>query len=164
MKIYLASSWRNERYSDILSWLRLEGHEVYDFKNPESSFSWSQVMPEHQNNEPVPAHVMVGALNHPLAVAGFSQDMEALAAADAVILVLPCGRSAHLELGWAVAAGKPTCVLLEEPCTPELMYSMVNRLTVSENDALDWASRVSSMLGKRAALQREIAYVEGELT
>ena len=33
-KIYLASSWRNTVYNDILYLLRQVGHEVYDFRNP----------------------------------------------------------------------------------------------------------------------------------
>lgn len=34
MKIYLASSWRNERQPAVLAALREAGHEVYDFRNP----------------------------------------------------------------------------------------------------------------------------------
>lgn len=33
-KIYVASSWRNSFQLDVVSFLRNEGHEVYDFKNP----------------------------------------------------------------------------------------------------------------------------------
>jgi hypothetical protein len=36
--------------------------------------------------------------------------------------VLPCGKSAHLELGGACGRGKRTIVLMAEPDTPELMY------------------------------------------
>lgn len=42
---------------------------------------------------------------------------------DCCVLVLPCGRSAHLELGYAIGAGKPTFILLAEG-EPELMYKM----------------------------------------
>jgi len=34
MKIYLASSWRNQYQADVLAALRVSGAEVYDFKNP----------------------------------------------------------------------------------------------------------------------------------
>lgn len=34
MKIYVASSWRNNRQPDVVKFLRDLGHEVYDFKNP----------------------------------------------------------------------------------------------------------------------------------
>ena len=43
-------------------------------------------------------------------------------AADATILVLPCGRSAHLELGYAAGLGQITGVLMNGPDEPELMY------------------------------------------
>ena len=33
-KIYLASSWRNERQPQAVQILRDAGHEVYDFRNP----------------------------------------------------------------------------------------------------------------------------------
>jgi hypothetical protein len=33
-KIYLASSWRNERQPELVRILREAGHEVYDFRNP----------------------------------------------------------------------------------------------------------------------------------
>jgi hypothetical protein len=31
-----------------------------------------------------------------------------------------------LELGWFVGQGRKTAVLLDDPCTPELMYRMVD--------------------------------------
>ena len=42
--------------------------------------------------------------------------------ADACVLVLPCGRSAHLEAGWFVGAGKPLHILQLDREEPELMY------------------------------------------
>jgi hypothetical protein len=36
MKLYIASSWRNEYYPDVVKTLCEEGHEVYDFRNPPS--------------------------------------------------------------------------------------------------------------------------------
>lgn len=48
------------------------------------------------------------------------------------------GRSAHLELGWAVGQGKKTAVLLDDPVTPELMYKMVDYLAPNVHDLLGW--------------------------
>lgn len=50
--------------------------------------------------------------------------------ADTFVLVLPCGRSAHLELGWACGQGKQTLILLDK-MEPELMVKMVDHLCVS---------------------------------
>lgn len=77
-------------------------------------------------------------VNHPTAVVGFAADFAAMEKADTFVLVLPCGKSAHLELGWAVGAGKRTAILLEDPIEPELMYRMVDHLSPSLLDLLDW--------------------------
>lgn len=146
--IYVASSWRNFAQQGVVQVLRSAGFEVYDFKNPpeRTGFKWSQVGLEHSNpleGNPRDADLadkreFVEALKHPRAAAGFASDFDAMKAADTFVLVLPCGRSAHLELGWAVGAGKRTAVLLDDPCTPELMYKMVDHLATSVLDLLDW--------------------------
>jgi hypothetical protein len=80
----------------------------------------------------------VAALSHPAAIQGFERDLGAMSAADTFVLVLPCGRSAHLELGWAVGAKKSTAVLLDDPCTPELMYRLVDLVTAAPADLVEW--------------------------
>ena len=77
------------------------------------------------------------SLEHPIAADGFHADMNALRSADACVLVMPCGRSAHLELGFCVGAGKPTAILLADG-EPELMYGMVDFLTPSLGEVVDW--------------------------
>ena len=32
-KIYVASSWRNKYYPEVVERLKKEGHDVYDFRN-----------------------------------------------------------------------------------------------------------------------------------
>lgn len=77
-------------------------------------------------------------VNHPRAVEGFEADFAAMQRADTFVLVLPCGKSAHLELGWAIGAGKRTAILLEDPVEPELMYRMADYLAPSLVDLLGW--------------------------
>ena len=130
MKIYVATSWRNERQPAIVAMLRADGHEVYDFRNPapgDHGFHWDAIDPVWQQWGPAE---YVQALEHPVAEAGFDKDMGALSQADAVVLVLPCGKSAHLEAGWAVGAGKRLFILLEpeDRVEPELMYKMTSRI------------------------------------
>jgi len=38
----------------------------------------------------------------------FHNDIKAMEACDACVLVLPCGRSAHTEAGWFAGRGKKT--------------------------------------------------------
>lgn len=136
LKIYVASSWRNDRQPDVVYALRACGHDVYDFKNPpnRSGFSWSSIDPNWREWTP---SEHVAALKHPLAQAGFESDMGALRACDLCVLVLPCGRSAHLELGWAAGAGKPTLVLEEQPIEADLMYLMCCRVCTSLGELLN---------------------------
>lgn len=138
MKIYLASSWRNTHQPEVLEELRAGGHTVYDFRHPvhpgdDYGFHWSSV---ESAPKPWTGEMLRAALTHPVAQAGFEADMGALRACDACVLVLPCGRSAHLELGWAAGAGKLTAVLMLGPEEPELMYRMLDNLSTSVTELL----------------------------
>lgn len=124
MKVYVASSWRNEHQQDVVAALRGDGHDVYDFKNPEPGdhgFAWSEVDPDWKKWT---TDRFSKALDHPIAAAGFGKDMRALEACGACVLVLPCGRSAHLELGWAAGQGRLTIVYSPKLEEPELMVRM----------------------------------------
>lgn len=141
-RIYVASSWRNMMQDLVVHLLRAAEFDVYDFKNPPQGNGFG--FHETGLNEglpadyPVPPATYLAALENPRAVEGFNADFDAMKWADTFVLVLPCGRSAHLELGWAVGAGKRTAILLENPCTPELMYKMVDYLAPSTFDLLGW--------------------------
>lgn len=139
MRIYVASSWRNKLQPFVVEALRREGHVVYDFRNPtpgDHGFSWKQCATDEQLKSPLRFRDEV--LTHPIAKAGFAKDMRALRGASATVLVLPCGRSAHLELGWAAGMGQKTIVLLDNPLSePELMYLMNTKICLSMNEVID---------------------------
>lgn len=150
--IYVASSWRNIMQVGVCAALKSAGIDHYDFKHPEpgsDGFHWSEVMPSYERVGPgmteqlADAKEYVDALDHPIAQLGYARDWDAMQRADTFVLVLPCGRSAHLELGWAVGAGKRTAILLDGDLndgkvTPELMYKMVDYLSPSLFDLLGW--------------------------
>lgn len=140
-RVYVASSWRNALQPSVVERLRAEGHEVYDFRNPrpgDHGFAWSDIDPDWQQWS---APEFRAALLHPVAQAGFTSDMDALRWADTCLLVLPCGRSAHLELGFAVGAGKRTIVLLSGTNEPELMYCMCDVLATTLDEAVSALER-----------------------
>ena len=137
MKIYVASSWRNERQPLVVSRLRQAEHDVYDFRNPgpeNYSFNWSQIDPGWQE------WTLKGyqdALDLPVACFGFDSDMQALSWCDVVIGVQPFGRSASLELGWGCGAGKHTVLLLAHG-EPELMLKMCDYLCITIDQVIKY--------------------------
>ncbi len=128
-RIYVASSWRNPHQPEVVACLRVAGHEVYDFRNPkpgDTGFAWKQVDPDQRLYSDAVAYRK--ALQHPIAKAGFDSDHAAMEWADTFVMVQPCGRSAHLELGWACGRGKDCWVLLEDGTEPELMLLEVGKI------------------------------------
>ena len=107
-RVYVASSWRNQYFPEVVKRLREAGHEVYDFRNPPhggAGFHWTDIDPN-------------------LAERQFQADIDALTWADTCVLVLPCGRSAHTEAGWMAGAGKRVVAYIPEMVEPELMYKL----------------------------------------
>jgi nucleoside 2-deoxyribosyltransferase len=117
MKIYLASSWRNQHYAATLELLRYLGAEVYDFK--QDGFSWSDIDPRWQEWSP---EAYKAALQHPVAIAGHKKGKDAMIAADVCVMVLPSGRSASFELGYMMGLGKVGLVFQPEKDEANLMY------------------------------------------
>lgn len=136
--IYVASSWRNERQPYIVEAIQLVGFDVYDFRNPapgDTGFHWSEIDEDWQNWRP---DQYIQGLDHRLAWEGFDKDFEAMNKAEAFVLVLPCGRSAHLELGWAIGAQVPNAILLDDQPEPELMYKMCDELFLDVDHMIEW--------------------------
>lgn len=134
MKIYVASSWRNEYQPMVVEVLRAMGHEVYDFRNPkegDNGFAWSDI---DENWEQWTAQEYVKAIKHPIAEDGFKSDFDAMKWADCCVMVLPCGRSANTEAGWMKGAGKKVYVLQLMQQEPELMYKIHDDILTSVHD------------------------------
>lgn len=137
MKIYVASSWRNIYQQNIVKLLRAIGNEVYDFRNPttnEYGFAWSQIDPDYKAWRTQDYIKLI--TEHPLAIKGFNLDYDAMTWADTCVLVMPCGRSAHIEAGYFNGARKNLIIYIPEPCEPELMYKMANRIITTEEELI----------------------------
>lgn len=126
MKIYVASSWRNLYFDDVFACISQNFPHVYNFKAP-GGFHWKQVL--GSDWEKVSLEEYKAGLEHPEAVSGFIKDEVALKTSKATVLILPCGRSAHLELGVAVGLEQFTAIYTPEPLEPELMYKFVDLIT-----------------------------------
>lgn len=148
ISIYVASSWRNEYQQDVVEQLRRETRcAVYDFRNPEegnAGFHWSEVDVDWQQWD---VAQFARGLEHPVAEKGYQLDMLALHRAEIVVLLLPSGRSAHLEAGWAAGRGKTVYVLSPEPMEPELMYKMARGVFASVTELVDVINSVALLAG-----------------
>lgn len=145
MKIYVASSWRNSEHQTLVKHLLYEGYDVYNFRNPrkgEPGFSWSEIDPLWEDWD---EDEYIEALNNPIAEKGFKFDFDALKDADVCIMLLPCGRSASLEFGWACGVGKHTAILVRQ-CEPELMVKMTDRLFTTYQELDAWLRYVDSKI------------------
>lgn len=137
MKIYVASSWRNEFYPEVVERLREAGFDVYDFRNPPSGdegFHWYNVS-EHWLDW-TPAEYRDN-LKHPLAERQFRNDIIAMESCDACVLVLPCGRSAHTEAGWFAGKGRKTIAYIPTKQEPELMYKLFDGIATTMDEVLE---------------------------
>lgn len=146
--VYVASSWRNEHQPGVVADLENAGHEVYDFRNPpgRAGFAWADIDPNWQSWT---TDEYIEHLEHPDARAGYMADMNGLDGCDATVLVMPCGRSAHLEAGYAAGANRLLFILLEPGKTaePELMYRMADLITDDVGLIIDYLDAVKDEIG-----------------
>lgn len=140
-KIYVASSWRNSwQPSTVIALRKL--YEVYDFRNPapdNTGFKWYDIDPHWPTWLPAQFRK---ALDHPIAQAGFKCDKDAMDWADTCLLVLPSGKSAHLEAGYMAGEGKK--VIVYSPATaiePELMYKLLGKICLNWTEVLEELAR-----------------------
>lgn len=127
--IYVASSWKNPKQVEIVRLLRSLGHEVFDFRNPEIEgygFNWDEVDPNWKEFKP---SQVVAALDRPVAQAHFELDYKAMRWATCCVLVLPAGRSSHIEAGWFAGSNRELHILLDQDDLGlELMYRVATKI------------------------------------
>lgn len=139
MKIYLIGSLKNPRIPEIAAELRAMGHEVFDdwyAAGPNADDHW-------RDYEQQRGRTYLQALKGHAARNVFNFDHRHLLQADAAILVLPAGKSGHLEIGYVagIATGMlmtstpgrmpKTAILLDNPERWDVMYQFAD--TVVEN-------------------------------
>lgn len=133
-RIYLVGSLRNPNILVIAKRLRDAGHEVFDdwfAAGPNADDIW-------RDYEKVRGRTFVEALAGPHAETVFTFDRTNILARDTVVLVLPAGKSAHLELGVACQAGKSTHILMEEENERwDIMYRFADQVHVTLESLID---------------------------
>lgn len=116
--IYLIGSLRNSKVPLIGNLLREAKFDVFDdwyAGGPNADDCWAAY-------ERGRGRTFVEALGGFSAAHTFMYDYHHLRNADIALLVLPAGKSAHLELGWMIGQGKPGYVLLDSPERWDVMY------------------------------------------
>lgn len=110
-KIYIVGSLRNDIIPDVANRIEAEtGWEAFDdwfSAGPEADDFWKA----HQRRR---GRTYSEALRGHAAGNTFRFDRGHLDTADAGLLVLPAGRSGHLELGYLSGRKVPTMILLDE--------------------------------------------------
>lgn len=137
MKVYIASSWKNETdVKSLAGFLRSRGFEVDDFTDDTRGrfiFHYSELGPIEQ-------HDAKSFLQHEKAQRAFAEDKKMIDWADAVVLLLPAGKSSHLEAGYAKGSGKKLIIYQWEFPKGEfdVMYGFADLVTDSLGDLVDF--------------------------
>jgi hypothetical protein len=118
--IYLIGSLENPKVPLIGNVLRKEGWDVFDdwfAAGPDADKQWRAY--EEQRG-----HSYIQALDGSAAHHVHEYDRDHLRRSQAAVLVLPAGRSGHLELGVHIGAGRPGYILLADDQAPkwDVMY------------------------------------------
>lgn len=124
-KIYIASSWKNEKaVLEIGKYLREIGHEVYMFCEEGSGhYCFGPQMFFEETGIQLDTITAKQALSYPQFQKAFEADKAGIDWADTVVILLPAGKSTHLEGGYAVGCGKDLFVLgLPVPGDFDAMY------------------------------------------
>lgn len=129
--IYLIGSLKNPNVPLVAVDLRLEGFEVFDAwysAGPDADDKWRE-------HERIRGRTFLEALQGSHAQFVYRFDREHLERATTAVLLLPAGKSGHLELGWALGNGKHGYILMNsEPERFDVMYDFADRVFANQDD------------------------------
>jgi hypothetical protein len=129
--IYLIGSLRNPEIPKLAKLLRAKGHDVFDdwfAAGPEADDYWQKYEKDRGRD-------YKQALDGYAVRNVFAFDRTHLNRVSTVCLVMPAGKSGHLELGYAAGLGKQTCIVFDkEPERWDAMYRFADEIY------MDWES------------------------
>lgn len=129
--IYLIGSLRNPNVPQVSEALRRAGVLVFDdwyAAGATADDSWRDYE-KARGRTFLDALVTSDAADHV-----FQFDRSWLKTCDAAVLVLPAGKSAHLELGWMLGQDKPGFILLDNPDRWDVMYKFATGVSERVSD------------------------------
>ena len=131
--IYLIGSLRNPKIIETAEKLRAAGHEVFDdwyAAGPEADDYW-------RDYEKAKGHTYKQGLQGYAAKNVYNFDKHHLDRNDMAVLVLPAGKSGHLELGYVIGSGKPGYILLDDPERWDVMYQFAKGVFYSVEELIE---------------------------
>lgn len=133
--IYLFGSLANPRILPITKQLREAGHVVFSewlAAGEGADEKWKVYFKDLGLS-------YKDTLNSDFVRTAFNFDLEHMQQADVGVLVMPAGRSGHLELGWMLGRGKRGYILFPdgEPERPDLMVLLATGIFFSVEDLID---------------------------
>lgn len=131
--IYLIGSLRNPEIPKIAMKLRETGLEVFDdwyAAGERADDSWRDY--EQSRGSSYQEALQGLAAQHV-----FQFDLHHLQRASAGVLVLPAGRSGHLELGYLLGQGKKGYILVDNPDRWDVMYLFATKVTTALEEIID---------------------------
>ena len=147
MIVYIVGSLRNPAIPDVANALRTAGHDAfYDWwAASEDCDDWGQ------------AHEKRRGRGYREAITGyharhvFDFDRYHLDRVEAGVLVMPAGRSGHIEFGYLAGQNKPVFVLFdEEPCRYDIMHQFATAICFN----IDELVQELDVFTKRAQVNR----------
>lgn len=124
-KVYVIGSLRNPEIPKIGNDIRAAGFEVFDDwhgAGPEADDEWKRYEQERGRS-------YLDAIDGHHAWHVFNFDKYHLDTADIGLLVLPAGKSGHLELGYLIGQGKPGFILIEDLDRWDVMYRFATKIS-----------------------------------
>jgi hypothetical protein len=133
-RVYLIGSLRNSAVIEVANAIEeATGYEVWA--------SWFAAGPEADDHwkayEKARGRDYAEALASYAAQHVFRFDKTHLDESDAVVLVLPAGRSGHLELGYAIGKGLPGFILLDANTKAEDRWDVMYNFATGVHDSLE---------------------------
>lgn len=132
--IYIIGSLRNKEVPVIGARVRELGYEAFDDwygAGPEADDHWHAL-------ELSKGHDFKTALAGRAAQNVFAFDKYNLDRTDASLLVLPAGKSAHLELGYTIGRNKPGFILIDDPERWDVMYNFATEVFLSVDEMVEY--------------------------
>lgn len=140
--IYLAGSLRNGRIAELQ--VQIENHmQVPVFADwfaagPEADDYWKKYYEAVADQSMTPAEKYVWALQQPASQNVYLFDKKHIDASKLMVLVLPAGKSGHLELGYFLGCGKPGIIFLdnEKDFRWDVMYNFASDIAFNTDNLL----------------------------